>query len=269
MFTNEGFKFLIQAPDAERRVSYILIGKDKSEISDLSPDFNIMDIQSVKSEDRIRYNVESSIFTEANFHLGLKYIYDLNFYTFNNENPNYCEYGVYGENDKLLYYHLNTNADKTFLFEVKNQFLKDNFKLRINLTQPFKNKSLRTSLKSENVLTDYDVIYKSIPYESIPNFSIERPMTCLFKNTLGEVLSFGEIGLESFNTVTREAIINLKVSLDSTQLESSNYIYFSSFFCNLKISLKDIGTGLDKPWPLTNGESIIIPLKVYVGANPL
>lgn len=269
MFTNEGFKFLIQAPDAERKVSYLLIGRDKSKILDLSPTFSILDIQSIKSEDRIRYNIESSVFTEANFHLGLKYIYDLNFYTFNNENPNYCEYGVYGENDKLLYYHLNTNTDKTFLFEVKNQFEKDNFNLRINLTQPFKNKTLIISLNSENVLTEYDVNYETVPYESVPNFSIERPMTCIFKNTLGEVLSFGEVGLESYNVDTREAILNLKVSLDSTQIESSNYIYFSSFFCNLKISLKDPTSGLAKPWPLTNGESIIIPLKVYIGVNPI
>ena len=90
-------------------------------------------------------------------------------------------------------------------------------------------------------------------------------MTCNFYNIAESLLVYGEVVLESYDLITREALINLKVIIDSSQRLATNYILFSSLFCNLKISLVDPVTEEPKEWPLTDGEALIIPLKVYLG----
>ena len=265
MFTDEGFKYLIQAPGAAKKITRLELGSDKDSIVILDPPKDTTEIQSVITTADHKYLLNSSLLTERNFHNGITYSYFNSFYAYGNAKKNYYEYGIFGDNDALLYYIINTNANKTFLSEVKHSFADSYFENTIQITNPLKNLEKDIAIISEGVLTDYRVKYTTRSYSSSPTLNTQKVMTCNFYNIAESLLVYGEVVLESYDLITREALINLKVIIDSSQRLATNYILFSSLFCNLKISLVDPVTEEPKEWPLTDGEALIIPLKVYLG----
>lgn len=265
MFTDEGFKYLIQAPNAAKRIARVELGSDKDSIVILDPPKSISELQSVITTKDHKYPLNSSILTERNFHNGISYSYSNSFYESTNVKKNYYEYGIFGDNGALLYYVLNTNSDKTFLSEVKNSFNLGYFENIIEITNPLKNLEKDVAIISEGVLTDYTIIYNTVSYGAKPSLIAQKVMTCNLHNAAGSLLGYGEVVLESYDLKTREAFINLKVVIDSSQRLATNYLLFSSLFCNLKISLVDPTTEEAKEWPLTDGEALIIPLKVSLG----
>lgn len=265
MFTDEGFKYLIQAPNAAKNLSRVELGSDKDSIVVLDPPKNITGIQSVITTADHKYPLSSSTLTERNFHNGIIYSYFNNFYGSGNARKNYYEYGIFGDNGALLYYVINTNTAKTFLSEVKHSFTSGYFENTIEITNPLKNLEKDIAIISEGVLTDYRIIYNTVSYGAKPSLIAQKVMTCNLHNAAGSLLGYGEVVLESYDLITREALINLKVVIDSSQRIATNYLMFSSLFCNLKISLIDPTTEEPKEWPLTDGEALIIPLKVSLG----
>lgn len=265
MFTDEGFKYLIQAPNAAKKITRLESGSDKDSIVILDPPKSISELQSVITTKDHKYPLNSSILTERNFHNGISYSYGNTFYEYTNTKKNYYEYGIFGDNEALLYYVLNTNSDKTFLSEVKHSFTSGYFENTIEITNPLKNLEKDISIISEGVLTDYRIIYNTVSYGEKPSLITQKVMTCNLHNASGTILGYGEVVLESYDLKTREAFINLKVVIDSSQRLATNYLLFSSLFCNLKISLVDPTTEEAKEWPLTDGEALIIPLKVSLG----
>lgn len=265
MFTDEGFKYLIQAPNAAKRIARVELGSDKDSIVILDPPKSISELQSVITTKDHKYPLNSSTLTERNFHNGISYSYSNSFYESTNVKKNYYEYGIFGDNEALLYYVLNTNSDKTFLSEVKNSFNLGYFENIIEITNPLKNLEKDVAIISEGVLTDYTIIYNTVSYGAKPSLIAQKVMTCNLHNAAGSLLGYGEVVLESYDLITREALINLKVVIDSSQRIATNYLMFSSLFCNLKISLIDPTTEEPKDWPLTDGEALIIPLKVSLG----
>ena len=265
MFTDEGFKYLIQAPNAAKKITRVEIGSDKDSIVILDPPKSISELQSVITSKDHKYPLISSTLTERNFHNGISYSYGNTFYEATNVKKNYYEYGIFGDNEALLYYVLNTNSDKTFLSEVKHGFDSGYFENIIEITNPLKNLEKDVAIISEGVLTDYTIIYNTVSYDPKPSLTTQKVMTCNLHNAAGSLLGYGEVVLESYDLITREALINLKVVIDSSQRTATNYLMFSSLFCNLKISLVDPTTEEAKEWPLTDGEALIIPLKVSLG----
>ena len=265
MFTDEGFKYLIQAPNAAKKITRVELGSDKDSIVILEPPKSISELQSVITTKDHKYPLISSALTERNFHNGISYSYGNTFYQHTNIQKNYYEYGVFGDNEALLYYVLNTNYDKTSIIEVKHSFSSGEFKNTIEITNPLKNLEKDISIFSEGVLADYRIIYTTVSYSSKPSLTTQKVMTCNLHNVAGSILGYGEVVLESYDLITREALINLKVVIDSSQRTATNYLLFSSLFCNLKISLLDPITEEPKKWPLTDGKALIIPLKVSLG----
>lgn len=265
MFTDEGFKYLIQAPGAAKKITRVQLGSDKESIVNLDPPKNISELQSVITTADHKYPNNGSTLTERNFHNGISYSYHNSFYEYSNAKKNYYEYGIFGDNEALLYYVLNTNSDKTFVSEVKHSYSSGYFENTIQITNPLKNLEKDIAIISEGVLTDYRVKYTTRSYSSSPTLNTQKVMTCNFYNIAESLLVYGEVVLEYYDLITREALINLKVIIDSSQRLATNYILFSSLFCNLKISLVDPVTEEPKEWPLTDGEALIIPLKVYLG----
>ena len=265
MFTDEGFKYLIQAPNAAKKITRVEIGSDKDSIVILDPPKSISELQSVITSKEHKYPLNYSTLTERNFHNGISYSYYNSFYSPANVKKDYYEYGIFGDNEALLYYVLNTNSDKTFLSEVKHSFTSGYFENTIEITNPLKNLEKDIAIISEGVLTDYRIIYNTVSYDPKPSLTVQKVMTCNLHNAAGSILGYGEVVLESYDLITREALINLKVVIDSSQRIATNYLTFSSLFCNLKISLIDPTTKEPKEWPLTDGEALIIPLKVSLG----
>lgn len=265
MFTDEGFKYLIQAPNAAKKITRVELGSDKDSIVILDPPKSISELQSVITTKDHKYPINASTLTERNFHNGISYSYYNYFYESANVKKNYYEYGIFGDNEALLYYVLNTNSDKTFLSEVIHSFTSGYFENIIEITNPLKNLEKDVAIISEGVLTDYTIIYNTVSYDPKPSLTAQKVMTCNLHNAAGSLLGYGEVVLESYDLITREALINLKVVIDSSQRIATNYLMFSSLFCNLKISLIDPITDEPKEWPLTDGEALIIPLKVSLG----
>lgn len=265
MFTDEGFKYLIQAPNAAKKVTRVQLGSDRDSIVILDPPTSITELQSVITTEDHKYPISSSTLTERNFHDGVIYSYHNNYYRSGVNKKNYYEYGVFGDNEALLYYVLNTNTDKTFITEVAHKYSPGYFEETIQITNPVKNLEKVISLISEGELTDYKVKYTSTSHSSKPTLSEQYTMFCNLYNSSGILLTYGEVVLESFDLVTREALINLKVIIDSSQRAATNRIKFSSLFCNLTISVLDPITDEPIDWPLTDGEALIIPLKVTLG----
>lgn len=265
MFTDEGFKYLIQAPNAAKKVTRVQLGSDRDSIVLLDPPTSITELQSVITTEDHKFPISSSSLTERNFHDGIIYSYHNNYYQYANTKKNYYEYGVFGDNEALLYYVLNTNTDKTFITEVTPRYDPGYFEETIQITNPLKNLEKVISIISEGELTDYKVKYSTISYTSKPLLNNQNIMTCNLYNAAGTLLSYGEVVLESYDLVTREALINLKVIIDSSQRTATNSIKFKSLFCNLSISVVDPITDEPKEWPLTDGEALIIPLKVSLG----
>lgn len=265
MFTDEGFKYLIQAPNAAKKITRLQLGSDRDSIVLLDPPTSITELQSVITTEDHKYPISSTTLTERNFHDGVIYSYHNNYYRSGVNKKNYYEYGVFGDNEALLYYVLNTNTDKTFITEVVHKYSPGYFEETIQITNPVKNLEKVISIISEGELTDYKVKYSTTSFSSKPTLNSQYTMFCNLYNSSGTLLTYGEVVLESYDLTTREALINLKVVIDSSQRIATNYLMFSSLFCNLKISLIDPTTEEPKEWPLTDGEALIIPLKVSLG----
>lgn len=264
MITDEGFKYLIKAPGAATKIAKLVLGTDKESIVDLDPPTSINQLQSIVTGSPLTFKGTTNTFKVLDFSKGIIYHYAMTDY--NGEiKSKYYEYGYFGDNDNLLYYKLNTNTAKTFISKIYNYADVGYFKSSIKLSNPLKNISKNISMLSEGVLKDYIVNYNSVAYLTTPSLITDFNITCEFKNSTGTLISYGESILESYDLATREALFNLKVVLDRSQISANNYILFTSLFCNLKIFMTDPSTLEPVNWPLTDGEALIIPLKVYLG----
>lgn len=263
MITNEGFKYLIQAPNAATKLKEILVGNDKDSIVDLNPPKSITSLQSIVTSSSLKYRINQVSYNTLDFHLGLTHQYSIKGVT---ATPSLLyEYGIFGDNDKLLYYRIYTNSNKTFLTPAENLYSSSYFNTEIRLSNPIKHAKKTFSLLSEGVLTDYTVNYQETPFRGSPSMESPTPMQCFFYSSTGSILLTGGVSLESFDIETREALIRLEITLDRNKIDGRNYILFRSLFCSLKIYLTDPVTEELIDWPLTEGEALVVPLKVYIG----
>lgn len=264
MITNEGFKYLIQAPNAATKLKEILVGNDKDSIVDLNPPKSITSLQSIVTNSSLKYNINQVTYNYLDFHLGLTHQYSVKAVATTRPSVLY-EYGIFGDNDKLLYYAIYTNSNKTFLTPAENLYDGSYFTTQISLSNPIKHAKKTISLLSEGVLTDYTVNYQETPFRGNPSMGSPTPMECFFYSSGDSLTLTGGVSLESFDLETREALIRLEVTLDRSKITAGNYILFRSLFCSLKIYLTDPVTEEPVDWPLTDGEALIVPLKVYIG----
>lgn len=269
MFTDEGFKCLIAAPDAAKGIRKIFYGYDTSKIIDLNPPKNINKMQTRENTTDIdsisTYNQSSETVHKENFSQGKTYRYDIAFYNSYNALPakNYAEVGWFSQTNILLYYEVVTNIKRNLLFVKSDTDSRTIRSIRFNV--PFLVKDKPVTIKSDGV--DKDFLFRMTVVDNINTLSLVTvpPRYLSIKNANGTILKTGVAELESYDLINRSFVLNLIITLDSSVINKDNYLFLETVFGCFNITCLDPITEESIPWPLSDGEALNIPIEFNLG----
>ena len=271
MFTDIGFQYLLQIAEAPKDIAYLRYGLDPSKVINLNPPKNITRMQD-RDEDSPalgpseKHKVYSGhennfiIFNQGNInHYSTKFYNSHTGYA----GPNYIERGVFSTDNKLIYYQVNTNKEKT-LKVIKTPDQVDSLDIKFNI--PFSTLDKPISCLNNGELTEYILRIKSI--KSLTNINIYNPVPRVFKlksSSSNADIVIGEAQLSTYDLTLRTALFNLIIEIPSNKISSGNYLYLETVFASFSMTLHDPISGDPVAWPLTNGEALIIPLEINLG----
>ena len=264
MLTDAGFKFLIKAPGASSKVAYIQVGTLREPVVDLNPPKSISTLQNPLNS-MTQFNTNSSSTSVLKYHKGVELVFMLNFSKGGAVTRDFYEEGIIGDKGDILFYYLNTNDDKTFLFRKKNLFLLGRHSKNVSITTVEAYKIKAVSFVSKGVLTDYDINYEHTDFDFNPEITIEKPFEVTLRSEVHKPLQTGQLILQSYSLEERKALFHISIPIDSSKNSYYNYLHVKTSFCNLKIYMTEPGRVKATSWPLTNGEDLVIPLEVYLG----
>lgn len=270
MFTDEGFKYLLEVADSETKFQNMGYGYDLSKIVDLNPPNNIAEMQSVATvdlKDRLYHTIYSETVDVLNFQGGITYKHNLTFNNsgYNNTPGKHWERGIFGPTNKLLYYDLLINKNRTLLYsETPNNSYHPS---TISINVPIKVLYKEVSIVLQDIPTSFKVKYEAIAPLTTTNIHIStrKVRRLLLLNTSNSTKVVGNPVLDSYDLETRTALFHLTVLIDESVKSSDNYLYFESLLGVFKITLLDPITDEPVDWPVTSGESLVIPLEFKLG----
>ena len=269
MFTDEGFKCLIAAPDAAKGIRKIFYGYDTSKIIDLNPPKNINKMQTRENttgtDGTTTYNQSAETVFIEDFSQGKTYRYDIYFYNSYNALPakNYAEVGWFSQSNILLYYELVTNIKRNLLFVKSDTDPRTARSIRFNV--PFLVKDKPVTIKSNGV--DKDFLFRMTVVDNTNTLSLVTipPRSLTLKNTGRYTLKTGVAELESYDLINRSFVLNLIITLDSSVINKDNYLFLETVFGCFNITCLDPITKERIPWPLSDGEALNIPIEFNLG----
>lgn len=270
MFTDEGFKYLIGVPGAALSIAYAAFGEKLDSIVNLTPTATIESLQGkeiVSSTDKYDINGSYGSLSVLKFAGGLTHRHDLAFYLtgYGTTAPKHWEMGIFGNNGKLLYYRVYVNHNKTLAYP--NNYTSGYAHYEIDINIPTDVVSKETSLILGTVTTTFKVNYEPVTPRTLTDMTMvtRKDFTVQLLNSDNSRIKEGTCTLESYDVTAKTALYHLTISIDESIKSSTNYLYLATIFGCFKITIHDSLTSELKDWPVTAGESLVLPVEFKLG----